>query len=115
MTGFLIRTFIKDYTQKQSVKVRTAYGRLAGVVGIVCNLLLFAAKFLVGTLFGSISISADAVNNLSDASSSIVSLVGFKLASKPADAEHPYGHARFEYLAGLAVAVMVLVIGLEMA
>lgn len=115
MTGFLIRTFIKDHTQKQSVKVRTAYGRLAGVVGIVCNLLLFAAKFLVGTLFGSISISADAVNNLSDASSSIVSLVGFKLASKPADAEHPYGHARFEYLAGLAVAVMVLVIGLEMA
>ena len=80
--------------------MRTAYGNLAGAVGIVCNALLCAAKLLVGTLFGSISVTADAVNNLSDASSSIITLVGFKLSAKPADKEHPYGHARIEYLAG---------------
>ena len=94
--------------------VRTAYGNLASWVGIFCNLLLCAGKFLAGTLSGSISIAADAVNNLSDASSSVVSLIGFKLGARPADDEHPYGHARFEYLAGLAVAVMVLVIGVEL-
>ena len=94
--------------------MRTAYGNLAGAVGIACNALLCAAKLLVGTLFGSISVTADAVNNLSDASSSIITLVGFKLSAKPADKEHPYGHARIEYLAGLAVSVMILVIGIEL-
>lgn len=114
MTGWLIKTFIHQPNDVSSPASRAAYGRLAGLVGIVCNLLLCAGKFAVGFLSGSIAISADAVNNLSDASSSIVSLVGFKLAARPADDEHPYGHARFEYLAGLAVAVMVLLIGLEL-
>ncbi len=95
--------------------MRTAYGNLAGAVGIVCNALLCAAKLLMGTLFGSISVTADAVNNLSDASSSIITLVGFKLSAKPADKEHPYGHARIEYLAGLAVSVLIIVIGFELA
>lgn len=94
---------------------RGAVGKLSGVVGIVCNLLLFGFKLLVGTLSGSVSITADAMNNLSDASSSIVTLVGFRLAEKPADEDHPYGHARFEYLSGLAVAAMILIIGFELA
>ncbi len=114
MTGWLIKTFIKHPEDTASPAARAAYGRMAGLVGVFCNLLLCAGKFAVGFLSGSISISADAVNNLSDASSSIVSLVGFKLAARPADDEHPYGHARFEYLAGLAVAMMVLLIGLEL-
>ena len=114
MTDFLIRHFIKDPDHPQDPAVRAAYGNMAGVVGIVCNVLLCAAKLLVGTLARSISIMADAVNNLSDASSSIVTLVGFKLAGRPADEHHPYGHARFEYLAGLTVSVMILVIGLEL-
>lgn len=115
MTKALIRLFVKNSENTKDPAVRSAYGKLAGLVGIVCNLLLFAGKFIAGTLFGSISIAADAINNLSDASSNIVSLIGFKLASKPADDDHPYGHARFEYLAGLAVSVMVLVIGVELA
>ena len=84
--------------------MRTNYGKLAGSVGIFCNLLLALGKFAAGTVFGSIAIVADALNNLSDASSSVISLLGFKLAAKPADNDHPYGHARYEYLAGLAVA-----------
>lgn len=115
MTKALIRLFVKNHENTRDPSVRGAYGLMASIVGIICNVLLFAGKFIVGTVFGSISIAADAVNNLSDASSNIVSLMGFKLASKPADEEHPYGHARFEYLSGLAVAVMVLVIGLELA
>ncbi|MDD6036016.1 MAG: cation diffusion facilitator family transporter [Lachnospiraceae bacterium] len=114
MTGFLIKLFVKQNEQVQKPEVRTAYGRLSGVVGILCNVLLFAGKFLVGTLTASVSITADAFNNLSDASSGLVSLLGFKMASRPADEEHPYGHARYEYLAGLTVCVMILVIGVEL-
>ena len=114
MTEALIRLFIKNPEKTHDPAVRAAYGNLASWVGILCNLALCAGKFMVGTLSGSISVAADAVNNLSDASSSVVSLVGFRLGSRPADEEHPYGHARFEYLSGLAVAVMVLVIGLEL-
>ena len=95
-------------------KVRSAYGRAASLIGIGANVMLFALKLIVGIVGGSVAIMADAVNNLSDASSSIVSLMGFRLASKPADADHPYGHGRFEYLAGLMVAVMILVIGVEL-
>ena len=109
MTETLVRLFVKNSRDTTDPAVRTAYGNLASWVGIFCNLLLCAGKFLAGTLSGSISIAADAVNNLSDASSSVVSLIGFKLGARPADDEHPYGHARFEYLAGLAVAVMVTV------
>ena len=90
-------------------------GRLSGIVGIGCNLLLFAVKFLIGTLSGAVSVVADAINNLSDASSSVLTLIGFRLAEKPADEDHPYGHARFEYLSGLAVAVMIILIGFELA
>ena len=115
MTDFLVKRFIKNSTDVNDPAVRTAYGNLAGAVGIFCNVLLCAAKLAVGTLFGSISITADAVNNLSDASSSVITLVGFRLSAKPADDEHPYGHARIEYLAGLAVSVLIIVIGVELA
>jgi len=115
LTEFLVRRFVRRYEHTEEPAVRTAYGNLAGAVGIVCNALLCAAKLLMGTLFGSISVTADAVNNLSDASSSIITLVGFKLSAKPADKEHPYGHARIEYLAGLAVSVLIIVIGFELA
>ena len=94
---------------------RSASGRLAGTVGIIANVALFAMKLMVGTLAGSVSITADALNNLSDASSSVVTLLGFKLAEKPADADHPFGHARYEYLSGLAMAVLILFIGFELA
>ncbi len=115
MTEFLIRYFISNRENTADPKVRTAYGKLASIVGIVCNVILFAGKYIVGTLFGSIAIAADAINNLSDASSNIVSLLGFKLGSKLPDEKHPYGHARFEYLSGLAVCVIILVIGISLA
>lgn len=114
MTNFLLRRFVPDYQNTADPAVRERYGKLAGVTGILCNALLFAIKLLAGTLSGSVSITADAVNNLSDASSSLVTLLGFRLAARPADEEHPYGHARMEYLSGLAVAVMILVIGVEL-
>ena len=114
MHNWLIQTFIKDHENINDLNVRAAYGKLSGKVGIFCNALLFAGKFIVGTISGSVSITADAVNNLSDAASSIISLIGFKMAEKPADADHPYGHARYEYLSGLTVAVMILIIGVEL-
>lgn len=114
MTNLLIRLFVGKHGDVQDPKVRTAYGKLSGWVGIVCNLLLCLGKFAAGLLSGSVSIMADAANNLSDASSSIISLLGFKLAEKSADAEHPYGHARYEYLSGLLVAVLVIYIGLQL-
>ena len=115
MTELLLRLAVKKDEDPKSKHARAAVGKLSGVIGILCNLLLFAGKLTVGTLAASVSITADAMNNLSDATSSIVTLVGFKLAEKPADAEHPYGHARFEYLSGLAVAAMILLIGFELA
>ena len=114
MTELLLRTFVKDHQNSDDPGVRSACGKLAGIVGIVCNILLFAGKLIIGTLSGSVSISADAVNNLSDASSSVVTLFGFKLASKPADDEHPFGHSRIEYFSGLTVAVLIMVIGVEL-
>lgn len=97
-----------------SSRARSAVGVLSGVTGLICNLLLFGAKLLVGILSGSMAITADAMNNLSDATSSIVTFVGFKLAERPADEEHPYGHARFEYLSGLVVAGLIIIIGFEL-
>ena len=114
MTKLLIRLFIRDSQHPEKPAVRTAYGRMAGLVGIACNLLLFAGKLTAGFLAGSIAIMADALNNLSDASSNIVSLVGFQLGAKKPDNEHPFGHARYEYLAGLTVSVMILAIGLSL-
>lgn len=115
MTGLLVKLFIKEYKDCNNPKVRSAYGTLAGIVGIVCNILLCAAKMFIGIISSSVAITADAVNNLSDASSSIVTLAGFYLSKKPADDEHPFGHARFEYLSGLAVAAMILIIGFQLA
>lgn len=115
MTKLLIRLFVKNSEDTENPQVRGKYGTMAGIVGILCNLVLFLGKLVIGTISGSVSIRADAVNNLSDASSNIVTLVAFRLARKPEDAEHPYGHARIEYLSGLAVAAMILLIGVELA
>ena len=109
------RLFIKNYNDPAAPGTRAAVGKLSGIVGILSNLLLFAMKLTVGTLAGSVAITADALNNLSDASSSIVTVLGFKLAEKPADEHHPYGHARYEYLSALVVAAMILFIGFELA
>ena len=114
MTKLLLRLFVKNHQNTDSAQVRTAIGSMAGFVGICCNVLLFAMKLLVGLLAGSVSIMADALNNLSDASGSIVTLVGFKMAGKPADEHHPYGHARAEYLSALAVAGLIFFIGFEL-
>ena len=115
MTNLLLRLFVKNHRQVDDPAVRSAVGRLAGLTGIVCNTLLFLGKLIVGIIAGSVSIIADAVNNLSDASSSVVTLLGFRMARQPADAEHPYGHARYEYLSGLVVAALILIIGAELA
>ena len=114
MTKLLLRLFVRNYSNTKDPQVRSAVGSLSGMVGIGCNVLLFIGKIIIGTLSGSVSITADAMNNLSDASSSIVTLIGFRLARMPADENHPYGHARFEYLSGLAVAAMIMVIGFEL-
>ena len=114
MTNLLVRIFIGETADLSDPAQRTRAGLLASVVCIACNVLLCASKAAVGLLAGSVSIVADAVNNLSDASSNIVSLIGFKLAGKPADDDHPYGHGRFEYLAGLAVAVIVCALGINL-
>ena len=114
MTDLLLRLFVKDHTNTASSKVRSAIGALSGYVGICCNVALFVLKLVAGTLAGSVSITADALNNLSDASGSIVTLVGFRMAGKPADEHHPFGHARAEYLSALGVSVLILFIGLEL-
>lgn len=111
MTEFLIRHFIKDYENVEDLAVRTAYGVFASIVGILCNVLLFAVKFTVGTVLHSVSVTADAFNNLSDAGSSIISFVGVKMAEKPADKDHPFGHGRIEYIAALVVCFIVLEVG----
>ena len=114
MTNWLIKTFIRDANAPNTACGRMLYGKLSGWVGIICNFLLFTGKFIAGSVSGSVSIMADAVNNLSDASSSIISLLGFKLSSRPADEEHPFGHGRYEYLSGLMVSVLIMVIGVEL-
>lgn len=114
MTSILTKIFLRG-TDLKSPTGRARAGNLAGIVGIVCNLLLFTGKFIAGTLAGSMAIAADAFNNLSDAGSSVVSLLGFWLGSQEADQEHPFGHARYEYLAGMAVCVMIMAIGLSLA
>ena len=113
MTDLLPRLFVRDHQNTSDPKVRAAYGTLSGVVGIVLNLLLFVGKFIAGTVSGSIAVSADAFNNLSDAGSSIVSLVSFRIAAKPADRDHPFGHARIEYIASMIVSFLVLLVGFE--
>ena len=111
MTEFLVKHFIKDYQDVEKVSVRTAYGVLASIVGIFCNVFLFAVKFTVGLVLNSVSVTADAFNNLSDAGSSIIGFVGVKMAEKPADADHPFGHGRMEYIAALVVSFLVIEVG----
>jgi len=113
MTQLLLKLFVKT-SDPTDPGYRSACGKLAGATGIACNILLFLGKFLAGLLSGAVSVMADAFNNLADASSSLVTLLGFKLAEKPADPHHPYGHARIEYLSGLIVSAMILVIGVEL-
>lgn len=110
----LIKLLIKDHAHTDAPAVRSAIGSLTGTVGIACNILLFLVKLTAGLLSGSVSITADAVNNLTDASSSLVTVLGFRLARQPADRDHPYGHGRYEYLSGLAVAALILVLGAEL-
>ena len=114
MTELLTAIFIRDKDNIKDAKVRQAYGTLGGAVGICCNVLLFLIKMLAGLLTGAISIMADAFNNLSDAGSSIVTLIGFRMAGRPADPDHPFGHGRIEYLSGLFVAVAIILMGAEL-
>jgi cation diffusion facilitator family transporter len=111
ISKFLIKSFIKDYENIDNPDIRERYGYLGGVVGIFSNILLFIVKFFVGTVTNSIAVSADAFNNLSDVLSSVITVLGFKLASKPADEEHPYGHGRIEYISALIIASLVLLVG----
>lgn len=114
MHTILIKTFIRDYENTGNIKVREAYGTLGSITGIVVNLILALSKYFAGIISGSISVTADAINNLSDAGSSIISLIGVKLSAKPADKDHPYGHGRVEYISALAVSFVVLLMGIEL-
>ena len=111
MTDFLVNKFVKDSANIESTEVRTRYGMLASVVGIFCNVLLFSVKLAIGLILSSLAVTADAFNNLSDAASSIISFIGVKMAGKPADAEHPFGHGRIEYIAALIVSFLVIEVG----
>lgn len=110
----LLKRFVKDYKKTTQPDVRARYALLAGVVGIISNIFLFIIKLIVGTIFQSIAVTADAINNLTDAGSSIITLVGFSISSKPADEKHPYGHARAEYITGFVVSVVILLLGFEL-
>ena len=112
MTKLLIKLFLKD-KDASTPHGREAYGRVAGIVGIICNLLLSVIKFVIGSVTNSVSITADATNNMTDAGSSIVTLIGFRLSEKPADEDHPYGHARIEYITGLIISFLTLIIGYD--
>ena len=114
MTNLLIKLFVKDNQNTTNFYVRERYGKFASLVGIASNLLLFIIKITVGTLFQSISIIADAVNNLSDSGSSVITLIGFKISGKPADAKHPYGHARMEYISALIVSFIIMFLGVQL-
>lgn len=111
MVNLLVRKFVKNYEDTDDAKVRTDYGILSSIVGIICNVLLFAGKLAVGAAVRSVAVMADAFNNLSDAASSVIGFVGVKMAGKPADSEHPFGHGRIEYIAALAVSFLVLQVG----
>lgn len=112
MTNFLIKLFIKD-SDVSKPQVRERYGMLSSITGIVCNIILFVVKFLMGTLSGSIAVTSDAFNNLSDCLSCIITLASYKLAAKPADKDHPFGHGRLEYLSSLFIAVLIILVGFE--
>ncbi|WP_251614827.1 cation diffusion facilitator family transporter [Senimuribacter intestinalis] len=114
MTDFMCKRFVKNHENTKEPQVREGYGKLASVVGIISNAILCIAKILVGLISGSIAIIADGINNLADASSSVITLAGFKLSALPEDEEHPYGHARIEYITGMIVSVLIVVVGVEL-
>ncbi len=114
MINLLIKKFVRNYEDIKNPIVRESYGKFSSILGIICNVLLCTSKILVGLIFNSVSITADGINNLSDAGSSVITLIGFKLASKPADKDHPFGHARIEYIAGLIVSFIILLLGVEL-
>lgn len=114
MTDFIIKKFIKDYENVNEQRVRESYGITASITGIILNTLLSIGKILTGIIFNSISVTADGVNNLSDGASSVITLIGFKISSKPADKDHPFGHARMEYLTGLILGIAVILVGVEL-
>jgi len=114
LTELLVKLFVKNKEKTEEQAVRTSYGILSSIVGMICNLILFGIKMMVGILINSISVMADAFNNLSDAASSVISFIGVKLAERPADKEHPFGHGRFEYIAALAVAFLILQVGVSL-
>lgn len=114
MINFLVRSFIKDYENIKDEKVRARYGFLSSSVGIICNIILFGVKYLMGIISGSIAIISDAFNNLSDAGNCVMTLFAYKLAGKPADKDHPFGHGRIEYIASLIVAAVILFVGVDL-
>lgn len=114
MTNLLRKLFIKDYNNLQDKKIRQKHGNLASIFGIVSNIIICSIKIVVGLIFNLISLVADGFNNLADGASSIVSLIGFKLSGKPADKDHPYGHARIEYISGFIVSLIVFILGLQL-
>lgn len=114
MTNLLIRLFVKNHDDIKNSHVREGYGRLGGTVGIICNIFLCLVKIIVGLTSGSISVIADGLNNLSDMGSSVITTIGFKLAGKPADKDHPFGHGRMEYMSAFIVAVLILLVGFEL-
>ncbi len=115
MTKFLIRLFVRNFQDTDSADARERYGKFSGIVGIVTNLILFAVKIIIGSVSHSIAVTADAVNNLTDSAASVVTLAGFRMSAKPADSEHPYGHARIEYISGLIVSIVIFVVGFQFA
>ena len=115
MVNFLLRTFVKDYKNVKDNTVRESYGTFAGIFGIICNLVLCGLKVSMGLITKSISIMADGLNNLTDMGSSVVTMIGFRLANKPADPEHPFGHGRMEYLSAFIVSCIILLLGGELA
>lgn len=114
MTNILIKKFIKNYDDVKNPAVRGSYGKLGSIIGIIANAFLCTSKILIGLIFNSVSITADGINNLSDAGSSLITLIGFKMAGKPADEDHPFGHARIEYISGFIVAFIILILGVEL-
>ncbi len=114
MTELLVKRFVRDSEDINSPAVRQRYGMLSGVVGIVCNVLLSCAKLVIGLVSGSISVLSDALNNVSDVVSSLVTIFGYRAASKPADEDHPYGHGRTEYLASLTIGVLIVYLGISL-
>ena len=115
MIDFIVRIFIKDYQNISDKDVRNSYGNLASIFGIITNIIICLIKMIAGLLFGFISMIADATNNLTDAGSSIITLIGFKLASKPADKDHPFGHARIEYITGFIVSMIIVILGIQLS